>query len=380
MCKSNQCFLVIQFKPYICSNLMHIMTKSIFLETHNLKNKATGLGTFNYELIKGFSQLELGDLELTLNVKNPGLLESEFEEKFKYHKFKNLSRHWIFRTRKKYDLWHSVNQNTKVEPFHVKNYLLTVHDVNFVEEISSNMQHKVNQLFIEKLKKSTAITYISEFAKKQTHQYFDVPKVPEYVIHNGNPISTILDNTTFISPIPVDKPFLYSIGDFLERKNFLSLIKMMVHITDFNLILSGNKNKPYGKEIEQFIKENNLQNRVFLTGKVDDLVKQFYLSKCLAFVFPSIREGFGLPPIEAMSFGKPIFLSNKTSLPEIGGENAYYWDNFDPEYMKTVLTNGLDHFYSNQNKMEELMKKRAANFDWKVAASDYLKVYNKIVL
>ena len=54
------------------------MTKSIFLETHNLKNKATGLGTFNYELIKGFSQLEFDDLELTLNVKNPGLLESEF--------------------------------------------------------------------------------------------------------------------------------------------------------------------------------------------------------------------------------------------------------------------------------------------------------------
>ena len=77
---------------------------------------------------------------------------------------------------------------------------------------------------------------------------------------------------------------------------------------------------------------------------------------------------------------QPIFLSDKTSLPEIGGENAYYWDNFDPEYMKTVLTNGLDHFHSNQNKMQELMKKRAANFDWKVAASDYLKVYNKIVL
>ncbi len=77
-----------------------------------------------------------------------------------------------------------------------------------------------------------------------------------------------------------------------------------------------------------------MQNRVFLTGKVDDIAKQFYLSKCHAFVFPSIREGFGLPPIEAMHFGKPIFLSNKTSLPEIGGEHCYYWDNFDPEYMK----------------------------------------------
>ena len=353
------------------------MVKTVFLETHNLKNKATGLGTFNYELIKGLYQLPFNDLELTLNVKNLELLVSEFGEKFNYHKYTDLSRHWLFRTRKKYDLWHSVNQNTKVEPFHVNNYLLTVHDVNFVEEISADMNHRVNKLFISKLEKATAITYISEFAKKQTHQYFNVPNVPEYVIYNGNPISTPIDTTGFVSKIPLDKPFLYSIGDFLERKNFISLVKMMQHIPDFNLILSGNNNKPYGKEIEQYIKENNLQNRVFLTGKVTDLDKQFYLSNCHAFVFPSIREGFGLPPIEAMHFGKPVFLSDKTSLPEIGGENAYYWDNFDPEYMKTTLINGLDHFYNNQNKMELLMKKRAASFDWKVAAAQYLKVYEK---
>ncbi|MFY7742524.1 MAG: glycosyltransferase family 4 protein [Flavobacterium sp.] len=353
--------------------------KSVFLETHNLKNKATGLGTFNYELIKGLSQLELIDLELTLNVKNKKTLKSEFGDKFKYHKYNNLSRHYIFRNRKKYDLWHSVNQNTKVEPFYLNKYLLTVHDVNFVEEISLDLKHKVNLLFIEKLNKSTAITYISEFAKQQTHKYFDVPKVPEYVIYNGNPISTILDISNFNPKITLEKPFLYSIGDFLERKNFLSLVKMMVHINEFNLIISGNKNKPYGKTIEKFIIDNNLQNRVFLTGKIDETSKQFYLSKCLAFVFPSIREGFGLPPIEAMFFGKPVFLSNKTSLPEIGGENAYYWDNFDSEYMKIVLINGLNHFYSNQQVMEKLMKKRATDFDWKITAMEYIKVYNDLL-
>ncbi len=355
------------------------MKKTVFLETHNLKNKATGLGTFNYELIKGFSQLEFDDLELILNVKNPEMLFSEFGSKFCYHKFNNLTRHSLFRIRTKHDLWHSVNQNTKIEPYKVNNYLLTVHDVNFVEEISSDKNHVNNRLFQNKLEKSSAITYISEFAKKQTHQYFDVPKIPEYVIYNGNPISTILDTSNFISPVPIDKPFLYSIGDFLERKNFLSIIKMMPLLEDFNLILSGNNDKSYGMEIKKYLKDHNLQNRIFLTGKVDDVAKQYYLSKCNAFVFPSIREGFGLPPIEAMRFGKPIFLANKTSLPEIGGKYCYYWDNFVPEYMKNVLENGLSHFYSNQIEMEENMKKRAASFDWKVAASEYLKVYNSIL-
>lgn len=353
------------------------MIKTVFLETHNLKNKATGLGTFNYELIKGLFQLDFNNLELTLNSKNPELLEAEFGNKFNYHKYNELSRIKLFRTRKKHDLWHSLNQNTKVEPFQVNKYLLTVHDVNFAEEISSDMNHKVNKLFRAKLEKSTAITYISEFAKKQTHQYFTVPNIPEYVIHNGNPITTILDTSGFVSKIPVDKPFLYSIGDFLERKNFLSIVKMMAHINDFNLIISGNNNKEYGFEILKFIQDNNLQNRVFLTGKVDDVAKQYYLSNCHAFLFPSIREGFGLPPIEAMRFGKPIFLSNKTSLPEIGGEHCYYWDNFDPENMKKVLFEGLSHFYKNQLEMETFMKERAESFNWKVAGSQYLKVYEK---
>lgn len=355
------------------------MAKSVFLETHNLKNKATGLGTFNYELIKGLSQLDFGDLELTLNVKDVGMLQSDFGSKFKYHKYSNLSRHKLFRTRGKYDLWHSVNQNTKVEPARSGNYLLTVHDVNFVEEISRDMNHRLNKLFIEKLNRSSAITYISEFAKKQTHQYFKVPDVPEYVIYNGNPISTFLDTSGFIPKVPTDKPFLYSIGDFLERKNFLSLVKMMPLLPDYNLVLSGNNDKPYGKEIQDFIFENHLENRVFLTGKVDDIAKQYYLSKCHAFLFPSIREGFGLPPIEAMAFGKPVFLSDKTSLPEIGGEHCYYWDNFNHEYMKATLEKGLAHFYSNQSEMENHMKKRAASFDWKVAASEYLKVYREIL-
>jgi glycosyltransferase involved in cell wall biosynthesis len=355
------------------------MLKTVFLETHNLNNKATGLGTFNYELIKGFSQIEREDFELTLNSRNPWGISKDFGNTFKYHHYINLSRHYPFRNRKKYDLWHSVNQNTKVEPYHDINYLLTVHDVNFVEEISSDMSNRINKLFKKKLERANAITYISEYAKKQTHQFFDIPDIPEYIIHNGNPISSRLDISNFKQEYSANKPFFYCIGDFLERKNFLSIVKMMEHIDDYNLIISGNNSKPYGKIIERYLREYKLQNKVFLTGKVDNIAKQYYLSKCQAFLFPSIREGFGLPPIEAMAFGKPVFLSNLTSLPEIGGENSYYWENFDPEYMKKILLDGLHHFETNKTEMEQLMRTRAASFDWKIAATQYFEVYKKTI-
>lgn len=353
--------------------------KSIFLETHNINNRAGGLGTFNYELIKGLAALELNEYELTLNSSKPELLKEEFKDKFKYHKYTSLSRHPIFRIRKKYDLWHSVNQNIKVEPFYRGNYVLTIHDVHFIEEVSADKNHRLNKLFTAKLERATAITYISEYAKKNTHEHFKVPSVPEYVIYNGNPITNLLDTSLYAANVPVDKPFFYAIGDFIERKNYESIINMMKLIKDYNLIISGNNDKKYGEEIKKLITDNGLSNQVFLTGKVSDEGKQYFMKNCTAFLFPSIREGFGLPPIEAMSFGKPTFLSDKTSLPEIGGDAAKYWSNFDPEAMKTVLLEGLNDFENNKTADEFVLKQRAASFDWKVAAAEYVKVYRNIL-
>lgn len=354
------------------------MTKTVFLESHNIKNRAGGLGTFNYELIKAISKEDLNSLEIYLNSNNPGKLKDEFGDIFKYKKYISLHRYPAFRIRKKYDVWHSMNQNTKVEPFHVpKKYVLTIHDVNFIEEHSSDLSNKKNQLFIEKLNRADVITYISEFAKFQTHQYFDVPKVEEKIIYNGNPITEFLDTSSFISTVPVNKPFFYSIGDFIERKNFISIIKMFKEINDYFLIISGNDDKSYGHEVKQYIKDNHLENKVFLTGKVTDTAKQYYLKNCVAFLFPSIREGFGLPPIEAMKFGKPVFLSNKTSLPEIGGDAAFYWDNFDPMYMKEMLFKNLSLFAQNETDYKKKLIDRSHFFDWQKAAEEYLALYKK---
>src|SRR5690625_7873586 len=86
---------------------------------------------------------------------------------------------------------------------------------------------------------------------------------------------------------------------------------MMSLIKDYNLILSGNENTLKDNEVRMLIKELNLENRVFMIGRISELAKQYYMKNCTAFLFPSIGEGFGLPPIEAMRFGKPVFLRSE---------------------------------------------------------------------
>lgn len=350
--------------------------KSIFLESHNIKNRAGGLGTFNYELIKAISEANLEALKITLNTSDIKTLKNEFGTTFKYQKYTSLQRHPLFRLRKKYDVWHSLNQNTKIEPgTKPKKYILTVHDVNFVEEHSKDMSHKKNRMFIEKIKRAEVITYISEFARKQTHQYFDIPNIEERIIYNGNPIREIIDLSHFKNNITIETPFFYTIGDFIERKNFTSLIEMMRLMPNYNLFISGNHNKEYGETVKNLIKKYNLEKNIFLTGKISEEGKQFYMQNCEAFLFPSIREGFGLPPIEAMKFGKPVFLSTLTSMPEIGGDAAFYWSNFDPEYMKDNLLQNLEYYNNNKLVLTEKIIDRSNYFDWKKAATEYIALY-----
>ena len=97
---------------------------------------------------------------------------------------------------------------------------------------------------------------------------------------------------------------------------------------------------------------------------------------CKAFVFPSLNEGFGLPVVEALHFGKPVVLSKLTSLPEIGGEEAMYLDNFLPEEIASKIQFAIKNDTSERQK---LLKNRASLFSWQKAAEQYLEMYSAVL-
>lgn len=354
----------------------------ICLESHNIDNLYFGFGQFNYHLIKGFANqkdtLESLDFKLTLISKNPDKLEAEFGTAFSYKKYRSLQRKKLFRIRKKYDLWHSLNQNTKVEPYNQIPYVLTIHDVNFMEELVGEKLNKRKRLFTQKLERSHAITYISNYAKTMTHKYFDVPNIPEYIIYNGSPAKTSIPNN-YEPEINPSRKFLFTIGEVLEKKNFHTLVDMMEFLPDLELIIAGKNNTNYAQLIQERIAELKVENRVHIVGKISEMDKAFYLENCYAFCFPSLREGFGIPPIEAMSYGTPVFLSNKSSLPEVGGNHGFYWNNFNPKEMAQLVRESMQTFEADKQNFQKKLMAHAHSYDWNKTATSYLKVYKSLL-
>ena len=128
---------------------------TIFLESHNIKNPFSGFGQFNYHLIKGI----YGAGKCLIYVVHfmqriPALYKKNLEPIL----ITKNTTHYIdaapFRIREKYDVWHCLNQNIKVEPHYDIPYVLTVHDVNFIDEVSTDLNHESNKRFQAKLDRS----------------------------------------------------------------------------------------------------------------------------------------------------------------------------------------------------------------------------------
>ena len=277
----------------------------------------------------------------------------------------------------KFDVWHSTFQGTSYFPFHSKaSKILTIHDLNFLHEKSDKQKH---QKYLAQLQKkidhADRITAISNFVKQEVEQNIELKGKQIQVIYNG---CNIQQNVESVKPkINSLAPFIFSIGTIARRKNFHVLPALLLH-NDFELIIAGIwQDVSYKDEIMANAKKLGVENRVHLVGTITENEKYWYLQNCLAFAFPSLAEGFGLPVIEAMYFGKPVFLSKATSLPEIGSDSAFYFQSFEADAMHRVFSEGLNDYMQNGSMRQQIMN-RANYFNWDNTAKQYINLYKAV--
>jgi len=347
------------------------LKKELLIDLYKVKDLYSGLGQFSINFAKELMRQSPENFNIIfLTPENFGL--NNYSNSVKA----NLQKRFLPMLNNSYDIWHGLQQFPSHFPNSKSKFILTIHDLNFLFEKSEFKRSIYLKRLQKNIDRADYLTAISDFTKKNIEEHINLRGKKIQTIYNGISIDTqnIGQKPNFVD----EKKFFFSIGIFNEKKNFHTLLPIMNYFKDHKLIIAGNIDTHYGKQIQKQINDMNLAERVILPGKINDNEKSWLYRNCNAFLFPSLAEGFGMPVIEAMKFGKPVFLSNFTSLPEIGGDFAFYFENFNEEYMSTFIKNKLSYYKDNQLTLSEQIKEHAERFSWQTCIAQYIKLYQEV--
>jgi glycosyltransferase involved in cell wall biosynthesis len=346
----------------------------ILLDCERTKHPHTGLFHFCMQLGNALIRHVDTDREkLTFYIPRGQRSLFGLEQDYFFHR--DFHKLWIPGTRS-FNVWHCTYQNSRLlPPPSDTRVALTIHDLNFLVERKASpgkIKERLRQIQAN-IDRADHIVCVSKFTLSTVTSHLRLGHRPVEVIYNG---CNINEFPAFDGPrYRPARSFLFSLGTVLPKKNF-HVLPCLLAGNDYELVIAGILNSDYEKIVQAEAARYGVQNRVHLIGPITEEEKSWYFRNCLAFAFPSVAEGFGLPVVEAMYYGKAVFLSDQVSLPEIGGSEAYYFTDFDPAAMREVFNRGMAD-YQIPGRAEQI-RKRALRYNWDQAARDYLGIYRKL--
>lgn len=268
-----------------------------------------------------------------------------------------------------YDLWHSIHQMSPFRPSsRSTRRIVTIHDVNFIYEKRGAKRQKYTHRLQRECDSANEICFISRFAQNDTAKHINIGGKPQHVIYNG--VATLTEGPQEpVAQASDGTPFMLSIGVLKAKKNLHTLLPMMDLMPEFRLIIAGDDSDTYAQQLRDQLPQHP---NVSIVGTVSNEQRRWLYAHCSALLFPSLSEGFGLPIIEAMQWGKPVFCSDRTSLPEIGSTHAFYFTDFEPESMVAVVKRGLAAFDAAAALAEQ---KYAAAYSYESHMRQYWSIY-----
>ena len=363
---------------------------SLFIDTERLRDLNSGLGQvclhLGHELVRQ-RPVDLDGEPWNLTFLVPKDKSGVFGDSVDYIEASWRRKLWI---PGQYDVWHCLHQDSVYLPGQSQRkqakLMLTIYDLNFLERADYSEAKKARRLsqLQRKINRASLLTAGSAFTASVVREHLHIPEtLPLNVVYTG--VAVDPKNTPTDLPVDsrlhapehrtvTDSPFFLFVGVIHPKKNVHTLLPLLEAFPDYHLILAGPDRHPYAQHIREQAEKLGVADRLLMPGAVDEATKLWLYAHCEAFLFPSLTEGFGLPVAEAMTFGKPVFISNLTSLPEVGGKEAYYFENFEPESMAKTLHDGLHDFGQNPLR-EDRLRRRAAGFSWPSVAKEYWSLY-----
>lgn len=222
------------------------------------------------------------------------------------------------------------------------------------------------------------IICVSQFTANELFRLTDTDQKKVRVIHHGVAASCPSDQS---EGNPHSKPYLLFVGNVKPNKNLIRLLeafKTVCSAIPHDLVIVGKKEGFITSEANVMAKANELGSRVRFTGAVNNSALQRFYRHATAFVFPSLYEGFGFPPLEAMTYGCPVISSHAASLKEICGAAAYYIDPYNVEN----IANAIVQVLGNESLRQALINKgyeRAKMYTWERSAHQHISVFEEML-
>ncbi|WP_297634887.1 glycosyltransferase family 1 protein [uncultured Clostridium sp.] len=271
-------------------------------------------------------------------------------------------------------------------PIFAKNYsIITVHDIAFrsLKKVFK-LKTVLWKNFITKisLKKADKVIAITEFTKDEINKYYNLKDKSKIdVVYNGfNDFSkdNIEEKNIRDEIKNIKGEYIFTINTISPRKNVDGIIKAFNEIkdkTNFKLVIGGANGWLYN-EVHELVDTLKIRDRVIFTGKVNDDELKFLYKNTSLFIYASFYEGFGLSPLEAMSYKKPCLVSNVTSMPEVVGKSAILIDPYNIKNMAEKMIETIDN-RTIREEMSKLGSKRIEFFSWEKCAKDTVKTYTR---
>jgi glycosyltransferase involved in cell wall biosynthesis len=359
----------------------------VYINGRFLAQPATGVQRFAFELLTALDHaFENGKIS-SQNIKWVCAVPSQINDE-DFPKWKNIQIQKCGRLNG--NLWEQIElpfyarkalliNLCNIGPLMHGNQIVVFHDASVFaipRAYSQTFKLKYRLIFLILARTARQIITVSQFSKKELAHYLKInedkiipiPEGCEHILNTAPDLSIMKDER-------LQNPFLLAVGSSSPHKNISNVVAAIEnrHDLSINLVIAGGNFSKVFNPVQKWDSE-----RIIHLGYVNDAELRALYSKAVGFVFPSLYEGFGLPPLEAMRCGCPVICSNQASLPEVCGDAALYFNPQDTQ----AIGDGIFQLVNNPSLQKTLKQKgvdRANEFTWEKSALCFWKILQKFL-
>ncbi len=366
------------------------MKRKIAIDAHAIGTNLSGNGVFYYNILVSIVRKYRNDADFIAYISKEGYekLPDDVKNKIKKVRFFN----WYFPLWRYLFLLPYYLFSDKPDillcqyygPFLRNCKLVTViHDISFKrfpQYFTLKDKIRLSLMVRYFAKTSDAVVTVSDFSKKEIAGCYKISEDRIFVVHLGSHLSVGPNKCEL--PENVSRPYILFVGAIQPRKNLKNVLTAFKEIVlkeypDVRFVIAGPDGWLYSSFKEEVLNDTILKDKVLFLGYVDKKTLESLYANASLFVYAPFYEGFGLPLLEAMSYGLPVVTSNVTSLPEVAGDGALL---VSPESVSEI-GNAVLKLLSDpgyRNDMAERALNRAKTFSWERAADSLFNALMKV--